>query len=464
MSSTAVRIGNSGLFLDWTQLPQASTPVSTNSLTAWNRFHQDVLQLKSGFYQAAIQPELSQIEECEREVDAWLSDNPSATDCVYLGIGGSALGPLVLDQALGAHARRHAKHRTLRLHFADNIDPASWSEFIRTLSPSTTLFAVVTKSGTTFETLSQLLLAIEYLGGEKSFRQFIVLTDPERGEMREWVRRASVRSLAIAPSVGGRYSIFTPVGLVALKLMGASAREFLLGAQAAREYFEKSTPEKNALLTIANALVANEKKYPTHVMMPYASSLRAFGSWFVQLWGESLGKNGRGFTPIAALGATDQHSLLQLLRDGPNDKITFMIRVDRWDQDPSVPKQAPESLRGLPTLASLLGVPLSELLEIERQATARALQNQSRPTVTLTINEINERTLGSLCFTTCALTAITGYVMGIDPYDQPGVEETKIYIRESLAKKQASQRELDDPNSYEAEQARAYERLRGNRE
>ena len=176
------------------------------------------------------------------------------------------------------------------------------------------------------------------------------------------------------------------------------------------------------------------ESHPTHVCMPYSTRLRSMGDWFVQLWGESLGKDGKGFTPLAACGAIDQHSILQLLRDGPNDKITGFMTVDRVADPVSIPKLAgTEGSRPYPAFRLLEGHTLQELLLTEYQAIARVLSNQGRPHFTWRLDDLSERSVGAQYFALAYLTAHIGMLMKVDPFDQPGVEEGKVYIRESLS-------------------------------
>jgi glucose-6-phosphate isomerase len=182
--------------------------------------------------------------------------------------------------------------------------------------------------------------------------------------------------------------------------------------------------------------------------MPYSTRLKQIGAWFVQLWGESLGKDGKGFTPLAAVGATDQHSILQLLRDGPDDKVTHFISVDRVGDEVRIPTPALASDGAkYPSFKLLQGHSLHELLNTEYRATALVLTKQNKPNLSWQLDQIDERSMGALMFAFSVLTAFTGTLWGMDPFDQPGVEEAKIYIRESLTQAAARMREENDTNS-----------------
>jgi glucose-6-phosphate isomerase len=180
--------------------------------------------------------------------------------------------------------------------------------------------------------------------------------------------------------------------------------------------------------------------------MPYSSRLRTLGDWFVQLWGESLGKDGKGFTPIAALGATDQHSILQLLRDGPDDKVTMFLTVDQIEDEAKVPRLPLLRMANLPAFKILEGTSLHSLLRYEYQATSLVLTRQNRPNFTIQLDRLDERAMGALYFAFSVLTAVTGTMWNVNPFDQPGVEEGKVYIKKSLSQTEAPSEE-DDVNS-----------------
>jgi glucose-6-phosphate isomerase len=238
--------------------------------------------------------------------------------------------------------------------------------------------------------------------------------------------------LHIAPSIGGRFSIFSPVGLFPAALAGLSINDFLNGAKQARDYMEKTALEKNAAFLIAHELIRHFEKRPIHVCMPYSTRLRATGAWFAQLWGESLGKDGKGFTPVAAVGATDQHSILQLLRDGPDDKVTWFMTVSEVADEVAIPKTRVSA--SYPAFQLLEGHTLHELLKVEYQATSRVLANQGRPNLTLQLDQLDERSLGAMYFFFSVLTGFAGTLWNMNAFDQPGVEEGKVYIREALSR------------------------------
>ena len=331
---------------------------------------------------------------------------------------------------------KHLAKNPIQFHFFENPDPIDWSYRIQKLNPAQTLICVVTKSGTTYETLSIFMLAFDWLkrslGEDKAIQSTVAITDPEKSELLDFAKQKNIQTLTIAPSVGGRYSIFTPVGLFAASLAGLDPQKFILGAKKIRDYCEKQNAgsDKNIFITLVNSLQSLEKSHPVHVMMPYSTPIRLVANWWVQLWAESLGKNGKGFTAVPSLGAIDQHSMLQLLRDGPNDKIIWFIIIQDFGTKVTIPEVGFSSK----TFDLLEKQDLGTLLNTEFRAIQKVMLNQKRPNFQLQLDTLNEEAMGSILFFFSVLTAFMGEVMEVNPFDQPGVEEGKIYIRENLVK------------------------------
>lgn len=426
MSVTASRLGSAPLTLDWSNLMKSGghSPggQAEGFAQAWATLQKRFSAGEVGFYEAPLHEGLSAATESVQLAEKILSSR-QFTDCLFLGIGGSALGPVSLLGAL-----KHRAQSGIRFHFQENPDPIDWQHTLAGLRPDSTLVCVVTKSGTTFETLAQAILAMKWLGRERLKSHMIAITDPDKGDLRAFARAEGFTTLPIAPSMGGRFSIFTPVGLFPAALAGLSVPDFLLGAKQVRQYVDKTPLEKNPLFIIGAELIRQFAKHPIHVCMPYSTMLRSMSAWFVQLWGESLGKDGKGFTPLAAVGATDQHSILQLLRDGPNDKVTLFLAVDQVEDPVQIP-----ATNSLPAFKILEGHSLQELLMIELRATSLVLTKNSRPNLTCILDRLDERSMGALYYAFSVLTAFTGTLWGVNPFDQPGVEEGKVYIREALS-------------------------------
>ncbi len=461
-TATAARLGASPLRMDWTgvhSLPAASSALTAPALgiaDAWTRLKGQFDRDEVGFYHSPVREELS-AHEATRKLAADLLADPRFKDVLFLGIGGSALGPICLLSAL-EHRRRD---RRLSFHFVENPDPIDWKLTLSELDPESTLVCAVTKSGTTFETMAQLLLALEWLGKPRWKTHLVALTDPLRGDLRRFADDHGVRTLPIAPSIGGRFSIFSPVGLLAAELAGLDTEAFMKGARQVRDHCEKANPEKSPLSILALELIRHAASRPTHVCMPYSTRLRLVGNWFVQLWGESLGKDGKGFTPLASVGATDQHSILQLLRDGPDDKITWFMTSGEVQDPVRIPRSPLSPTRGqYPAFELLEGHTLDELLTAEYQATSLVMSRRGRGQITLQLDSLDEASLGALLFALCMLTSLTGTLWGINPFDQPGVEEGKVYIREAL---EQSRRRARDAAS-EGDRESPVHRLRLGRE
>ncbi len=363
-------------------------------------------------------------EELRREFD----------DLLVLGIGGSSLGAKALYTAL-CHPLNNLlpkeKRKGMRLFFPDNADPSTFSGLLDVLDLDRTAIAAITKSGGTAETWSQMLVLREKWksrGGEKAMGRHVVgVTDPSSGTLRKISEQSGWRTLPVPPAVGGRFSVLTAVGLLPAAAAGMDVDGLLAGAAEMVKRCETDDVLKNPAYALATALYLMDTKRGRriHVFMPYADALRETSDWFVQLWAESLGKNPNvGPTPIRAVGATDQHSLVQLLMEGPDDKCTVFARVDKPSRDLSLPPGWEE----MGDVKYLGGHRMGELLNVEHHATAAALAGQGRPSMTLRISELNAHTVGQLLMLWEIATAYAGPLYGVNPFDQPGVEAGKRFI------------------------------------
>jgi len=357
-------------------------------------------------------------------------------DVVVLGIGGSGLGATALKEALlgpfwnvlNDEERDHFP----RLHVIDNPDPFTFRSLLGRIDPARTMFNVVSKSGATAETMAQYLVAREWVesavGADKARGHFLFTTDPAKGALRQIGEAEDIPMLPIPENVGGRFSVLSAVGLLPAAVCGVDPRALLAGAAAMEERCRTDLLAENPAGVLATLLhqADREQGRPIHVLMPYADRLRSVALWFQQLWAESLGKavtlggeaRPTGPTPVAALGATDQHSLLQLLMEGPHDKVVLFIEVEDAEADVSIPKRHP----GIPSLAYLGGHSLGELLAVERAATAEALRRAGRPNATLTMPRVGAGELGQLLMLFELATVYGGALYDVDPLDQPGVE------------------------------------------
>jgi len=349
-------------------------------------------------------------------------------EMVVLGIGGSSLGTICLHDSL-----KHLFERELldrkgpRLHVLDNIDPALISGIEAVIDLKKTLFLVVTKSGGTPETLAQYFYFKEKCkkAGLKEEEHFVFITDPQKGFLRQIADNENFLTFPIPEKVGGRFSVLTSVGLVPAALMGLDVKKLLKGARDMRDRFLSPQFEENFPFQLAAAQFSINK--PMHVLFPYSQRLIKLADWYRQLLAESIGKKPEvGLTPLYALGATDQHSQLQLYSEGPNDKFFMFIGVE----DLGPPLEIP--VMDDPSVDYLKGVTFNELLKSEMRGTIQALTEKKRPSLTLSLPRVDEEIVGGLFMLFEASVAFLGEFYGINAFDQPGVERSKILTKEFL--------------------------------
>ena len=356
---------------------------------------------------------------------------------VVLGIGGSALGPQALIQALLSplwnELSKEKRNNGLKIYFIDNVDPDWTNEILSSLNIKKTLFCTVTKSGGTAETISAFLWARERLIkelGEKWTENLVLVTDPEKGTLRAFAKENNVKAFAVPPSVGGRFSVFSAVGMLPLALLGIKIEKFRGALEKAYDKFLNVSDIKKSLpVRLATALFSADKKLGKimNVLMPYSTHLSRVSDWYVQLVAESLGKNPEtGPTPIKAVGATDQHSQLQLFSEGPKDKLIFFLKVLEFKNNFQIPETP---VKGFERLA---GKTLKKLITAECDGTAKALNEKQVPNLTLELKSINEESLTELLYCFEIMTAVAGDLYSVDPFDQPGVELSKKYTYEFL--------------------------------
>lgn len=362
---------------------------------------------------------------------------------VVLGIGGSALGNIALQSALNPHTHNligDGKRNGPRMFVVDNVDPAylgSVLAFCKSVDPKLerTLFNVISKSGETAETAAQFMtirkMLIDALGKDRHANNIVAITDPEKGTMRSICDAEGYTTLPVPEGVGGRFSVLSPVGLFSAAMCGIDIDALLDGAAAMDDRCRATDLTKNPAAMLATLLVrlGRERGKVNHVLMPYANALYLLADWFRQLWAESLGKlhdtGGRqvfaGFTPVKALGTTDQHSQVQLYREGPNDKVFGLMEVESFgDDDMTIPAGL-----GVDAIGYLEGKKYSSLLNAEKRATEYALVESKRPNLTIRWPRIDARHVGEFIWLWQMTTAYAGLMLGIDAYDQPAVETGK---------------------------------------
>ena len=343
-----------------------------------------------------------------------------------LGIGGSSLG----GQALTALRRK----TTPWVEFHDNPDPFSWDAALKRFDLKKTHFIAISKSGGTAETLMQVLTAAEALekAGAKSLkRHFTIITEPKKSALADFADSIGAPKLDHPEGVGGRYSVLTVVGVLPAILMGIDVKKLRGGAQAILDATLSANNPADAPAAMGAALhqaLAAEGKLATTILWPYADKLQVFGGWWRQLWAESLGKDGKGSTPVSVLGPVDQHSQLQLFRDGPGNALFTLVSVDTKGKGPMVSKTRAKSL-GLDYLA---GKRLGDLVDAESHATAQTLSKNGRPVRQIHLSKVDEFEMGALMMHFMLETILMGKLMGVDPFNQPGVEEGKVLARQYL--------------------------------
>lgn len=331
-------------------------------------------------------------------------------DVLILGTGGSSLG----GQSLYALSTQMKP----RLHFYDNVDPHTFERLFKTLNPKTTGLIAISKSGSTVETLMQLLTCVQ----RRIAEQVLVVTEPTDNLLRKLANKHGWPCLDHPINVGGRYSCFSVVGLIPMFLSGLDPYAYRKGATSVLQaHLTESEP--TALLGAQTACALKEAGKTLSVMMPYADQLRLFALWYCQLWAESLGKEGKGTTPIAALGTVDQHSQLQLYLAGPKDKF-FTLIAPQWEGkgDKIESTLVPEFTHKT----------MGDLFSAELKATYETLKRNHCPVRLITLDKIGEESLGALMMHFMIETILTSYLEEVNAFDQPAVEEGKILAREYL--------------------------------
>ncbi|MHB1651220.1 MAG: glucose-6-phosphate isomerase [Desulfitobacteriaceae bacterium] len=357
---------------------------------------------------------------------------------VVLGIGGSALGPLAVQQALNPYyyneLSQEERRNRPRLYVVDNIDPTRFAHLLDTLNLKKTVFNVITKSGNTSETMAQFLIVRDKLRqvcGEDYARHIVATTDKGKGNLLPIALKEGYRRFVIPDGIGGRFSELTPVGLLPAAVCGIDIFSLLDGAIAMDQWIRENTDMQvnPAQLLAGISYLAWQNGKNISIFMPYADGLKTMADWYAQLWAESLGKRvdkqGQevwvGQTPVKALGVTDQHSQVQLYAEGPNDKIFTFVTVDDLIPDVIIPHDdtMPEDVK------FLSGHTLGQLLAAEQKATEYALTLAGRQHRKIVLPELNAYFVGQLLLLLEWETAYVGELLNINAFDQPGVEEGK---------------------------------------
>jgi glucose-6-phosphate isomerase len=376
---------------------------------------------------------------------------------VVLGIGGSALGPIMAFNAL-----KHLHYNELppkkrggpKFYVEDNVDPVRMQALLDVIVPEETCFNVISKSGATSETMTQFLIIADILEkkGLSLPEHMIFTTDESRGNLIKIDEKygGKFKKYVLPDGVGGRFSELCPVGLLPAAVLGIDVKGMLAGAAYMDTLCSKPTITKNpALACAALQYITMKQGKNIHVLMPYSDNLKLIADWYCQLWAESLGKavdyTGKtvnaGTTPVKSLGVTDQHSQVQLYIEGPYDKVITFISVGKYACEMPIA----HGCEDIPDVGFLGGHTMEELIQAENKATAYALMRAGRMNYTLNMPEVNAFTLGQLMFLLEMQTAYTGAMLNINTFNQPGVENGKKATFALLGKKgyEAQKKEMD---------------------
>ena len=358
---------------------------------------------------------------------------------LVLGIGGSALGGLAVTEALLKPywnlLTTEQRKGLPRIFFLDNIDPDSINGLLEILDLKKTLVNVITKSGSTAETMSQYMIVKNMLEKElqDDYRKNIVVTtDKNVGILRQLADQEGYKTFVVPDDVGGRFSVFSAVGLVPFALVGLDIDQIMNGIKDMDLALKNTDIHQNiaAQGALIQYLLDTEKGKNISVMMPYSTRLKYVSDWYVQLWAESLGKEYNnagekvniGPTPVKAVGATDQHSQIQLYNEGPNNKVITFIRIENFDTKLEIPQ-----IFEYTGIGYLGGKTINDLINAEADSTRIALADYSRPTMTISLERIDEYNVAQLLYMLEVQTAIAGELYNINTFNQPGVEQAKNY-------------------------------------
>lgn len=404
--------------LNW-NIKSSKSSEATNSDSAISNYLETLKSPEIGFFRLPQNRDL--FDSCEKTYQKFKHKKYF----IHIGIGGSALGPEMLLKAIGNKSG-------VEFVFFNNIDPDEMQRCLDQVNLKESLIYVVSKSGTTAETVAAMSIVLSQLEkcgvSPAEYKDYFVFcTDPEKGELRRLSKEWGVDALEIPSNVGGRYSVLTPVGLLPALFAGMDAKALLHGAEDIQKHLNDPKVGSEFFKLAGFIKAMHDMGITQTVMMPYSSLLKEFSAWFVQLWAESLGKKGKGLTPIPAYGATDQHSQMQLFMEGPNDKILMLIEVEKFQCDFEMKNTVPSD-----HFKMLSPFKLSQLMKAELEGTLTALAENERHVVHLKLPTLNEEHLGQLILFSECLTVLVGKLLEIDPFNQPGVEAGKKYANSWL--------------------------------
>ena len=349
---------------------------------------------------------------------------------VVIGIGGSTLGTYAIYKFL-----KHSKTLTKQLYFLETTDPIDIKSKVESIDLNDTLFVVISKSGTTVETISIFKYIHSLVKIDKN--NTVIVTEND-SKLNFYANENDMKTFEIPKDVGGRFSVFSAVGLLPLAIVGIDIDKLLQGAKEIHNSFFSKQEFYNRIVKKARFITEYKNRFNINVVFSYSSRLEGFNKWYIQLWGESLGKvdinsTRQGLTPVGIIGPIDQHSFLQLIVEGKRDKIVTVIKVDDFDSDLVIPKI---ELKGLEELNYLDNIEFSSLINKQADATIESINNLNDiPCDVITIDGVSESAIAALMYEYELLTSICGKFMYINAYDQPGVEGGKIILKNKLKTK-----------------------------
>ena len=350
------------------------------------------------------------------------------TNIVVIGIGGSTLGTYAIYKFL-----KHSKTLSKQLLFLETTDPIDIGSKIENIDLEDTLFIVISKSGTTIETVSifKYINSLIRCNGTNT----LVITEND-SKLNVYAKKNKIKTFDIPKNVGGRFSVFSAVGLLPLAIVGIDIDELLNGARDIYDSFFNKNEAYNRLMKKARFFTEYKNSFNINVVFSYSSRLEGFNKWYIQLWGESLGKidinsTRQGLTPIGIIGPIDQHSFLQLIVEGKRDKTVTVIKVDDFDSNLKIPSI---KLEGLEDLDYIDGIEFSSLINKQADATIESINSLNDiPCDVITIDGVCEKSIAGLLYEYELLTSLCAKFMYINAYDQPGVENGKKILKEKLS-------------------------------
>lgn len=364
-----------------------------------------------------IQPILTYCEEIPAQIES----------IAVIGIGGSSLGAKAVYEFL-----KPVEDLSRKLYFFESTDPINIKSLLSKIDLKKTHFLVISKSGTTVETFA---IYKYILSQQKNHKCYTFITDPGSA-LEKYAKDIDAKVLHLPNNVGGRFSVLSVVGLVPLALCGINIKSLLSGALNVKKSFFEQGYLQDILLKKSLFYAMNHAKYHINCIFAYSESLKYFCEWYVQLWGESLGKKQRhsafhvGLTPIGLIGPKDQHSFLQLIMEGTRDKSVTFIQIEDFQDEIQIPDTTLPHLESLDTLNTLS---FSKLINMQCNSVMEALKKEETiPLDSISIPKINAKNIGALIFYYELLTSLVGELIDVNTYDQPGVEAAKIILKEKL--------------------------------